>query len=180
MKELKSIILFCLLVLIPCSLEAQDVVGFVDPFIGTDKSDIKTIWGQYGGTYPGAVAPWGAVQLSPETRRTGERGYFYSDSTICYFTCVNHSSGYPEGSHGNIQITFSIDTSEDVNTSTDANTGTGVSTGNISDGVSPVNTGTDANAGALNAADDVDVTAVFRQTSQPFSHANEQIGRAHV
>ena len=85
---------------------AQDNASHVDPFIGTDRSDAPTIWGQYGGTYPGAVAPWGMVQLSPETRNTGGNGYFFSDKSICYFTCIGHSSGYPNGSRGNVQVMF--------------------------------------------------------------------------
>ena len=87
-------------------VEAQSPAGYVDPFIGTDRSDAPTVWGQYGGTYPGAVAPWGMVQLSPETRTTGENGYFHIDSTVYYFTCIGHSSGYPSGSHGSVQVMF--------------------------------------------------------------------------
>ncbi|MDR1746703.1 MAG: GH92 family glycosyl hydrolase [Tannerella sp.] len=96
----------CASVCIIIQMDAQDVTQWVNPLIGTDKSDAETVWGVYGGAYPGAVAPWGAVQISPETQVAGERGYFYSDSVIRYFTCVNHKSGYPEGSHGNIQLQF--------------------------------------------------------------------------
>ncbi|MDR0510004.1 MAG: GH92 family glycosyl hydrolase [Rikenellaceae bacterium] len=58
----------------------------VDPFVGT---------GFHGHTYPGATAPRGAVQLSPDTR-TGDwdacSGYHYSDSTIIGFSHT-HLSG---------------------------------------------------------------------------------------
>ena len=76
--------------------------AYVDPFIGTAKSDVYTKWGNEGGTYPGAVAPWGYLQLTPETRAVG--GYDYTDSTICYFSCVHHMSGYPGGSQGRIRV----------------------------------------------------------------------------
>lgn len=103
-------------IFISANLIAQDYASKVNPFIGTDASDAKSIWGKYGGTYPGAVAPWGNVQLSPETSKSGERGYFYSDSSICYFTCVNHNSGYPHGSSGRLQVVMTKGTVDtDIN-----------------------------------------------------------------
>jgi predicted alpha-1,2-mannosidase len=61
---------------------------FVDPFIGT---------GGHGHTYPGATAPFGMVQLSPDTRLSmmdwdGCSGYHYSDSLIYGFSHT-HLSG---------------------------------------------------------------------------------------
>ncbi|RKD88279.1 GH92 family glycosyl hydrolase [Mangrovibacterium diazotrophicum] len=76
--------------------------AWVNPFIGTADSDTKTNWGTAGGTYPGAVYPWGRVQLTPETGIGANRGYHYTDSVIYQFSCVNHYSGYPEGSGGNV------------------------------------------------------------------------------
>ena len=61
-------------------------VDFVDPFVGT---------GFHGHTYPGATAPFGMVQLSPDTRNTGwdgSSGYHYSDDTILGFSHT-HLSG---------------------------------------------------------------------------------------
>ncbi len=61
-------------------------IDYVDPFIGT---------GFHGHTYPGATAPFGAVQLSPDTRDKGWdacSGYHYSDSTIIGFSHT-HLSG---------------------------------------------------------------------------------------
>lgn len=78
--------------------------GFVDPFIGTTKSAVFTRWGDEGGTYPGAVAPSGFVQLSPETRRGASSGYDYHDSTIVGFSCIMHASGYPNGSAGRLFV----------------------------------------------------------------------------
>ena len=80
---------------------------WVNPFIGTDKSREFSKWGNYGGTFPGAVAPWGIVQLTPETsRRPAETGYYYCDSTILYFSCHSHLSGYPNGSNGMLHFSF--------------------------------------------------------------------------
>lgn len=65
---------------------AVDPIDYVDPFIGT---------GGHGHTYPGATSPYGAVQLSPDTRRDNWdacAGYHYSDSTIIGFSHT-HLSG---------------------------------------------------------------------------------------
>lgn len=75
---------------------------YVNPFIGTAKSNVVTKWGSAGGTYPGAVAPSGFMQLSPETRFG--KGYNYEDSAIRYFSCFGHMSGFPEGSSGHLYI----------------------------------------------------------------------------
>jgi len=83
---------------------AVDVLKQVNPFIGTSNSKQLTRWGAEGGTYPGAVAPFGFVQLTPETRAGDANGYDYRDSLIYCFSCVNHHSGYPGGSGGNIKI----------------------------------------------------------------------------
>ena len=61
-------------------------VDYVNPLIGT---------GFHGHTYPGATVPYGAVQLSPDTRRANWdacSGYHYSDSTIIGFSHT-HLSG---------------------------------------------------------------------------------------
>ncbi|WP_290710490.1 GH92 family glycosyl hydrolase [Flavihumibacter sp. CACIAM 22H1] len=79
-------------------------LDFVNPFIGTTNAEQPTKWGAEGGTYPGAVAPWGFVQLSPETKTGHLKGYDYRDSTIYFFSCANHSSGYPNGSAGTMKV----------------------------------------------------------------------------
>lgn len=95
-----------LLVLFSSAAGAQvrSPAAYVNPFIGTTKSAVLTKWGNEGGCYPGAVAPHGFYQLTPETRRTGGRGYDYQDSTICYFTCMDHHSGFPGGAAGNVFV----------------------------------------------------------------------------
>ncbi|MGP1515467.1 MAG: GH92 family glycosyl hydrolase [Bacteroidales bacterium] len=58
----------------------------VNPFVGTDL---------HGHTYPGAVSPFGMIQLSPDTRLSGWdgcSGYHYSDSIIYGFSHT-HLSG---------------------------------------------------------------------------------------
>lgn len=104
----KSVFLFCVVILCGIaswtSAQQTNHLKYVDPFIGTTVSNVATKWGNIGGTYPGAVAPSGIIQLSPETRVTGARGYNYADSSIYYFSCFKHASGYPEGSSGRFFI----------------------------------------------------------------------------
>ncbi len=73
------------------SLESKtDLTQLVNPFIGTDFT---------GNTYPGAQAPFGMVQLSPDNGLAGwDRisGYFYPDSTIAGFSHT-HLSGTGAG-----------------------------------------------------------------------------------
>lgn len=91
--------------------QRQDPLPYADPFIGTTKSKVLTNWGGEGGTYPGAVAPSGYIQLTPETRMTPTRGYDYSDSTIYFFSCLHHLSGFPNGSSGQWYV-MPVDTPE--------------------------------------------------------------------
>jgi predicted alpha-1,2-mannosidase len=70
-------------------------VDYVDPFIGTDA---------HGHTFPGAAAPFGMVQLSPDTDTEGWdwcSGYHYSDSSIMGFSHT-HLSGTGIGDYGDI------------------------------------------------------------------------------
>lgn len=103
MKLIISVLIVFSLVRIGCA-QPSGPASRVNPFIGTDKSDVYTKWGSEGGTYPGAVAPWGAVQLTPETNVVEPLGYHYSDNSIYFFSCTNHSSGYPNGSSGRIAV----------------------------------------------------------------------------
>jgi predicted alpha-1,2-mannosidase len=71
---------------------------FVNPFIGT---------GGAGHTFPGAVVPFGMMQLSPDTRIDGSwegcGGYHYSDSIIYGFSHT-HLSGTGVSDYGDILI----------------------------------------------------------------------------
>ncbi|HEX7870944.1 MAG TPA: hypothetical protein VF455_12615, partial [Chryseobacterium sp.] len=55
-------IIFILLGLISHNLFSQNYSQYVNPFIGT---------GGHGHTFPGAIVPFGMVQLSPDTRIDG-------------------------------------------------------------------------------------------------------------
>jgi predicted alpha-1,2-mannosidase len=70
----------------------------VNPFIGTDG---------HGHTFPGAVFPFGMVQLSPDTRIDGSwdgcGGYHYSDSLIYGFSHT-HLSGTGVSDWGDILL----------------------------------------------------------------------------
>src|SRR6201747_630186 len=85
----RSALLFIFLLGLSLTSSAQkkkDFTPFVDPFIGT---------GGHGHTYPGAVVPFGMVQLSPDTRLQGWdgcSGYHYTD-TLVYGFSHTHLSG---------------------------------------------------------------------------------------
>ncbi|MGW9685021.1 GH92 family glycosyl hydrolase [Flagellimonas sp. 2504JD1-5] len=64
----------------PKDVSVERLIDFVNPFIGTDGP---------GNTYPGATAPFGMVQLSPDIGIPGwDRiaGYYYQDSIITGFS----------------------------------------------------------------------------------------------
>ena len=68
---------------------------YVDPFIGT---------GGHGHTYPGAILPFGMVQLGPDTRLTGWDGcsaYHYSDDIVYGFSHT-HLSGTGCSDYGDV------------------------------------------------------------------------------
>jgi predicted alpha-1,2-mannosidase len=74
-----------------------DKLPFVNPFVGT---------GGHGHTYPGASAPFGMMQLSPDTRHDGWdgcSGYHYSDSLIYGFSHT-HLSGTGVSDYGDLLI----------------------------------------------------------------------------
>ena len=90
------------------SIEQKDLVQFVDPMIGTAKM---------GHTYPGATAPFGSIQLSPDTDTIpyaveGQynpdvykycAGYQYDDTTIVGFSHT-HFSGTGHSDLGDFLI----------------------------------------------------------------------------
>ncbi len=75
--------------------QGKKLTTLVNPFIGTDG---------FGHTYPGASAPFGMVQLSPDTRTTGWEncsGYHSSNPTIIGFSHT-HLSGTGAADYGDI------------------------------------------------------------------------------
>ena len=70
---------------------------YVNPFIGT---------GGHGHTYPGASAPFGMIQLSPDSRLDGWDGcggYHYTDSIIYGFSHT-HLSGTGVSDYGDVLL----------------------------------------------------------------------------
>ena len=89
MKKILTTI-FATLLLIAATAQTTDYASLVNPLIGTDYK---------GNVYPGAQAPFGMVQLSPDNGLPGwDRiaGYFYPDSTIAGFSHT-HLSGTGAG-----------------------------------------------------------------------------------
>jgi len=75
----------------------KQLISYVNPFIGT---------GGHGHTYPGATAPFGMMQLSPDTRLDGWdgcSGYHYSDDEIYGFSHT-HLSGTGVSDYGDILL----------------------------------------------------------------------------
>lgn len=75
-----------------------DYTKYVKPMVGT---------GGHGHTFPGAVLPFGMVQVSPDTRNDGSwdgcSGYHYSDSLIYGFSHT-HLSGTGCSDYGDILL----------------------------------------------------------------------------
>src|SRR3954463_1120615 len=72
---------------------ATDFAKWVNPFVGTRPggADHGT-GGGAGNTFPGAVAPFGMVQWSPDTVKSQPGGYFYDDDALTGFS-LTHLSG---------------------------------------------------------------------------------------
>jgi predicted alpha-1,2-mannosidase len=65
------------------SNDSPQLVDYVRPLVGTQGG---------GNTFPGASAPFGMVQLSPDTDREACAGYKYSDTSILGFS-MTHLTG---------------------------------------------------------------------------------------
>ncbi|MBE6346426.1 MAG: glycoside hydrolase family 92 protein [Lentimicrobiaceae bacterium] len=98
-RNLILIITMCILSF-SCSTsnhERQDLAQYVKPFVGT---------GGHGHTYPGAVAPFGMIQNSPDTRMDswdGCSGYHISDTTILGFS-LTHLTGTGCNDYGDFRF----------------------------------------------------------------------------
>lgn len=99
-----------LALLIGLQLSAQDAewtsVKDINPFIGT---------GGHGHTHPSAQAPFGMIQLGPNTRYDGWdgcSGYHFTDSAMYGFTCT-HLSGTGVSDYGDLlMLPYSSPTKE--------------------------------------------------------------------
>ncbi len=91
-------ILFVLLGVLSAHAFSQNYAQYVNPFIGT---------GGHGHTFPGAIVPFGMVQLSPDTRIDGSwdgcSGYHYSDAVIYGFSHT-HLNGTGVSDYGDIML----------------------------------------------------------------------------
>jgi predicted alpha-1,2-mannosidase len=100
LRRLIGLVFVSGVVCISCASQAlaqRDLTRYVDPFIGTSG---------HGHTFPGAIVPFGMVQLSPDTRLTGWdgcSGYHYSDSGIYGFSHT-HLSGTGISDYGDILL----------------------------------------------------------------------------
>ena len=94
---MKTLVLFCLLLTASPIYAQRDLTRYVNPFVGTAG---------HGHTFPGAIVPFGMVQLSPDTRLTGWdgcSGYHYSDSIIHGFSHT-HLSGTGISDYGDVLL----------------------------------------------------------------------------
>ena len=94
---MKNAFLSLIVILYSTVVFAQEPVDYVNPFIGTENSIRPSIWEANGGTYPGAVLPFGMVQVTPDN-------YHFNTLFIKNFSLLNHTSGYPYGSSGDFHI----------------------------------------------------------------------------
>ncbi|HET8681354.1 MAG TPA: GH92 family glycosyl hydrolase, partial [Micromonosporaceae bacterium] len=78
----------------PAHAAVLALTQYVNPFIGTDDSNSPNPvpGGAGGSTVPGPVAPFGMVQLSPDTPTASPSGYRFSDTQIQEFS-LTHFNG---------------------------------------------------------------------------------------
>lgn len=104
MNRYKSIFLFFISLIITQVVAQNKYNDYVNPFIGT---------GGHGHTFPGAVVPFGMVQLSPDTRADaswdGSSGYHYSDTSIYGFSHT-HLSGTGVSDWGDVLVMPTVGT----------------------------------------------------------------------
>ena len=93
-------LVFCVIItslIFGCSLQKGRLAREVNPFVGT---------GFHGHTYPGATVPFGAVQLSPDTKTGGDNGpgYSWHHSSIEGFSFTHLSGIGWYGDFGNFLV----------------------------------------------------------------------------
>jgi predicted alpha-1,2-mannosidase len=77
--------------------KTSKIIDYVDPFIGT---------GGHGHTYPGAVYPFGMIQVSPDTRLEGWDGCsaYHASDDVLYGFSHTHLSGTGCSDYGDILL----------------------------------------------------------------------------
>ncbi len=98
-RKLSLILSIATLLVTACNNKSNNKqsVDYVNPMVGTDF---------HGHTFPGALLPFGSVQLSPDTRLDGWdgcSGYHYSDSVVYGFTHT-HLSGTGCSDYGDVLL----------------------------------------------------------------------------
>lgn len=78
-------------------------VGAVNPFVGTGRGPAPDVDSSNENLFPGAVLPFGMVQLSPDTESHGY-GYHYFQNTIQGFS-MTHMSGVGCANEGEVFFT---------------------------------------------------------------------------
>ncbi|MFJ9455308.1 GH92 family glycosyl hydrolase [Kitasatospora sp. NPDC101447] len=78
---------------LPAHVVVEDPAGYVDPYVGTraDAPD-RGHGGGAGNTFPGASAPFGMMQWSPDTATYQHGGYAYDDPRLSGLS-LTHISG---------------------------------------------------------------------------------------
>ncbi|UAL10131.1 GH92 family glycosyl hydrolase [Caulobacter segnis] len=103
MRSFRALLLGAALVVLPFSARAQsDLIGKVDPFVGTDGGGVTG-----GNTVPGAGVPFGFVSLSPDTTNADTHGYD-SKSPIMGFSYTHVSGTGGSGKYGNFRVTPAV------------------------------------------------------------------------
>lgn len=85
LRKIRQILFLMFFPLLLAASEKEQLVGYVDPFIGT---------GFFGHTFPGPSLPYSMVHLSPDTGTEGWTycaGYIYSDQSIMGFSHTHWS-----------------------------------------------------------------------------------------
>jgi predicted alpha-1,2-mannosidase len=77
----------------------SDPASYVNPFFGTQKSGRVNVPGNdAANTFPGAVAPFGMTQFSPDTVKSAIGGYDYDSNQVKGFSLTHMSGvGCPQG-----------------------------------------------------------------------------------
>lgn len=105
-RSFTLLFILCLFSATKAPAQPTRLTDYVNPFVGTDFT---------GHTYPGAAAPFGMVQLSPDTRLDGWEGcsgYHYRDSLIYGFSHT-HLSGTGVSDYGDVLFMPVVDYQKD-------------------------------------------------------------------
>ncbi|WP_433367510.1 GH92 family glycosyl hydrolase [Actinoplanes sp. CA-142083] len=92
LPSVTAVLLAATMAVAPLNKAPADPVDLVNPFVGTEN---------FGNTFPGASAPFGMVQVSPDTG--GQGGYDYRQTSIYGFS-QTHLSGVGCGVAGELPI----------------------------------------------------------------------------